>query len=394
MAQQELDALIIYGESEVTGPSAYTLDNWITNQRPQSTVVFPRKGNPLWLTAQPKGVIGIWHEEQAGEQPWVGPQDVRIGRDAETLIRTLRELKVECGRIGVCGLEPIIPIYPSGMIPYSLWHRVVSDMPKATFKAVGQAFSIAIMPLSDEQISVLRHAAKIGDCMAHAMVKASGPGIPENEIFSAGMNAGYMRGANVPLLHMFTGPQAVQWGPPRWTYSAQSRPRVLDDGDLVTSEIFCDYGKMQVQLQMTIAIGRTHPDVERAATIVRQCYEEGLKVLTAGRTFRELAEAMRKPLDDNNAWSKGPQVHSLNPLIPVADIDIDLAHVGVPANYPRVWKAPVLVPDLILEPGMSFAMEPTCAIGPYAVTIGGTVVVTEGEPMELNTYTTRLLRAS
>ncbi|KAF7547301.1 hypothetical protein G7046_g9046 [Stylonectria norvegica] len=393
MDEHQVEALVIYGESEVTGPGAYTPDNWVTNQRPGSTVLFPRHGNPLWLTGMAKGIISHWHSEQASESPWISAAEIRIGRDSSTLINTIHELKLATSAIGVCGLEPFIPVYPGGIIPYTFWSKVVAEFPQATFKDIGQAFSTAIMPLSDEQISVLRHASSIGDDMARAMVKASAPGVPENEVYSAGMNAAYLRGANAPLIHMFTGPQAINWGPPRWTYSSQSPPRVLEDGDIVTGELFCDFGKLQIQVQITIAVGKAHEDLLRADTIVRECYDAGLKALKVGSTFGEVAKAMRFPLEKHGAWSKGPQIHSLNPLIPVCEVKVDLADVGVPNVYPQKWTMNTIAPDVVLKAAMSFAMEPTCAIGPYAVTIGGTVVVADGEPIELSTYTTRLLRA-
>lgn len=394
MDDHELEALVIYGESEITGPGAYTPDNWVTNQRPGSTVVFPRKGNPLWLTAMAKGIISHWHSDLADESPWISPADIRLGRDSGTLINVLRELNLSTSVIGVCGLEPFIPIYPGGVIPYSLWAQVLSKFPQAKFRTVGEAFSIAIMPLSDEQLSVLRHASNIGDAMAHAMVKASGPGVPENEVYSAGMNIAYARGANAPLIHMFTGPQAINWGPPRWTYSSQSPPRVLGDGDVVSAELFCDFGKLQTQIQITIAVGEVHEELLHADKVVRECYNAGLDALKVGSTFGEVARAMRLPLEKHGAWSKGPQIHSLNPLIPVCEVAVDLADIGVPDVYPQQWTMPTIAADMVIQPGMSFAMEPTCAIRQFAVTIGGTVVVTDGKPIELSTYTTRLLRAA
>ncbi|MCO5972428.1 hypothetical protein [Actinoallomurus soli] len=49
---------------------------------------------------------------------------------------------------------------------------------------------------------------------------------------------------------------------------------------------------------------------------------------------------------------------------------------------------------MILEPGMSFAFEPSCGIGDHMVTIGGTVLVGEDEPVELNPLTAELLRVA
>jgi hypothetical protein len=43
---------------------------------------------------------------------------------------------------------------------------------------------------------------------------------------------------------------------------------------------------------------------------------------------------------------------------------------------------------------MTFAVEPNCAFGRRAVNVGGTVVIGEHEPLELNRVTTRLMHAA
>jgi Xaa-Pro aminopeptidase len=48
---------------------------------------------------------------------------------------------------------------------------------------------------------------------------------------------------------------------------------------------------------------------------------------------------------------------------------------------------------MVLEPGMTFAFEPGCGFGSRIVTIGGTVIVGDDGPIELNPYTAQLLCA-
>jgi hypothetical protein len=42
---------------------------------------------------------------------------------------------------------------------------------------------------------------------------------------------------------------------------------------------------------------------------------------------------------------------------------------------------------------MTFAVEPNCAFGRRAVNVGGTVVIGEDRPLELNAIATRLMHA-
>ncbi len=394
MEQQGVDGLIVFGEHEDAGPAPYCYDNWFTNDRPGSTVVFPRMGRPIVLTLLPACVVDHFQATDRGEKLWILPEDIRVGRHAAALTAALREKDLSKSTIGVLGLEPFIPLHPEGVVPFQLWHKVLTENPEATFKSVGEDFARLIMPLSDEEVAVVRHAAKIGDSMAEAMVMAARPGSAENEIVRAAIDAAHAEGTVVPMLHLYSGPTAINWGQPRWTYSPQARPRILQNGDVITSEVFCNFGMRATQLQVSIAIGEVHQDVDRASKVARECYEAGLNALRPGVKFGDVAQAMRKPLHDAGGWSKGPQIHSLNPIFAICGLDVDLSVVGVSDKYPRIRHLDTLSEDLIIELGMTFAFEPSCAFGSRGVTIGGTVVVGQDGPIELNPDVAKLFRTN
>jgi hypothetical protein len=53
---------------------------------------------------------------------------------------------------------------------------------------------------------------------------------------------------------------------------------------------------------------------------------------------------------------------------------------------------PAICGDLPLAPGMSWAFGPSAMVGGRAVIVGGTVVIAQDGPVELNPFTARLLR--
>lgn len=393
MNEQAVDAIICYGNHEDCGPAPYIFDTWFTNDRPGSTVIFPRNGEPLVLTGLASAYIDHLRARTRGEQMWISPENLQAGRDAGTLIRSIKDLGLADSKLGVLGLEPIIPLNPGGVIPFTLWCQVLVELPNATFKSVGEAFAKMVMVLSDEELVVLQQSASIASTMAEAMVKAAMPGATESEVFAAGLCAAHVRGTAAPWMHMNSGPADLNWGLPRWTSSSHEAPRVLQEGDTVSGEIFCNFGMRASQVQVTIAIGEVHEEIERAAKVARTSYEAGLKALRPKARFGDVVDAMLKPLQAAGGWSKGPQIHSLNPILAICSCDVSLSQIAEGGPFSQRWVLQTLQPDLVLEPGMSFAFEPTCAFGPYGATIGGTVVVGQGEAIELNPQTAQLLRA-
>jgi Xaa-Pro aminopeptidase len=59
-----------------------------------------------------------------------------------------------------------------------------------------------------------------------------------------------------------------------------------------------------------------------------------------------------------------------------------------------MMEIPTVLGELILAPGMVLAFEPNCAFGRHVANLGGTVIVTEHEPLELNPLTADVLDAT
>ena len=389
LVQHHLDAVIAFGEHEDAGAAAYTVDNWLTNDRPGSTVIFPAEGRPIVLAPFKNFFTDHADAMVKGEGTWIEARDMRAGRDAKALVRALEELNLTNSKIGVLGLEPSPPWHSEGIMPYNLWNDILSQLPDASFKSIGEEFIPLVLKLSDEEVEVLRYAADTGEKMAEAMVQATKVGASEKDIYAAGMSVALERGTIVPIMHLGSGPNAVIWGPPRWAWRAQP-PRVLQAGDLVVSEIFCSYGMRQTQHQLTIAIGKVDDNIQRAADIARECYDAGLKALRPRARFNEVANAMLNPVKRAGGWVKGPQIHSLNPIAALCGWERMNLLEG--QGYPEDSSLGTVLGNMVLEPGMSFAFEPSCGFGKQAVTIGGTVVVGSEGAIELNPFTARLHR--
>lgn len=390
-SQQGLDAIIVYGEHEDAGAAPFTLDNWLTNDRPGSTVVMPVDGDPIELVPFLNFFVDHAEGLESGDAIWIPAQNMRAGRDVKALVRVLNELGLADGTVGVLGLAPTLLWHPEGLVPFRLWHEITAEFPKATFKPIGREFIPLLLKQSDEELAVIRHGAAIGEEIAKAMVEATKVGVGENEIYATGMALAIQKGTIVPWMHMNTGPNAVLWGPPRWAWRPQS-PRVLRSGDLVASEIFVNFGMRQTQHQLTIMIGPMPEDVWRAAQVARESYDAGLEAIKPGVRFGDVAAAMRAPVEKVGGWTKGPQIHSLNPLDAICGFSPPNFLEG--KGYPEVHGIDTLMADMLVEPGMTFAIEPSCGFEHRGVTIGGTVIVGESGAIELNPFTAQLHHVS
>ena len=90
----------------------------------------------------------------------------------------------------------------------------------------------------------------------------------------------------------------------------------------------------------------------------------------------------------------GPAVHALNPLVAVSRFPGDVNRLPGTEAYPPGSDQPTVPSDMEIKPGMSFAFEPNYAFGRHVVHLGGTVVVGEDGPMELNPYTAQIIKAA
>lgn len=392
MEEENVDALLIYGDREGAFPASYAPDTYFTNDRPGSIVIFPKNAEPIAVVFL---VTVVEDHIQAGyrnRQGWVRPENIYVGKMGSNVASILEERGMDKSNIGVIGLEPYPPFYFDGPMPYNSWQSIIEDLTEANFKSVDHKYIELTSVKSEEEIEVLKWSAAVGEKMCQVMLEATKPGVKENEVYAAAIaecarNVGY-----TTELLMGSGPEFIGWGAPVWTYRPEA-PRTIEEGDVILAEVFSSFGMLETQHQPTIAVGEVHPDFYRAEELARKSYENGVNALKDGVKFGEVVEAMKIPMREiDNTWHVHPLIHSINPfgLIGTGDRMADLPETK---NYAQVLNIPGVGLDTILKKGMVFAMEPNCAIGKHVVNLGGTVIVGQNAGIELNENTTRMMHA-
>jgi Xaa-Pro aminopeptidase len=381
MAAEETEALIAYGGHECTG-TGFAPDCYFSNDRPGSIVMFFRNAAPVQLVGSNLLVQTHLEAARRGDWMWIDPASIRAGAAAAGIADVLCQHGLEHASVGVLGLEAV---------RHPLWRDVMAELPGVTFKPVGQSFLFATICQSQEELAVVRYCAAAGDAAARAMLAAAVPLVTEAKVYAAGMAAAFQLGCQASML-MWSGPGFVAWGPPSWSYRPEP-PRVLQAGDVLLTEAVSRFGMKETRHQVAIAIGDPHPDIETAATIARASYTEGLRAARVGNSFGDLAEAMLAPLKQAGSWPVHPLVRALNPSGPVAGFGRGLDQIPQARHYGRLAESPAIGSELPLAPGMSWALGPSAVIGGRAVSLGGTVIIGEDDPIELSPFTARLLRA-
>jgi Xaa-Pro dipeptidase len=386
LGAHQLDCLLIGGYRGRERFECYVTDDYL-----EGAVVFPREGAPTALTWTGLRVSRAWESYRRGETPWVA--DLRIGVGGAGLADLIREKGCDQSRVGVVGLDARSPTEPEGYFPAKVWNDLVAALPGATLVDVSPAFAELVLVKGEEELALVRYAARIGEAAAQVMAEVTRPGVGEETIYGEVMRVMYAHGADAryPGLIVQSGPHTTSWGPPRWLYRAEP-PRRVQRGDLVQAEIFPCYGNQEVQVQMAVALDPIDDTNRRCEQVARQSYEAGLKALRPGITVADLVRAMEAPLAEYNCWAKTPLFHSLNPQCWFGRTAVGLDQLAgteegtieTPANHQ------VIGGDLVMRPGMVFAFEPNACIDTHRVNVGGGVIVTEEGCEELNALPTRV----
>jgi Xaa-Pro aminopeptidase len=393
MRAEGVDALLVFGEHECAPLAPFAPDVYFTNDRPGSIVMFfAGEEEPTQLAWSPMSIEDNIEARKRGDALWIAPASIRVGKDPAHVAQLLTEHGLHRGTVGVIGLEPYPPWHIVPVLPHALYAPLTEQFPQATFKPVWFSLLRRIIRNSEEELALVRHVAAIGDAMAQAMLEASRPGVSEAEVFTAGMAEGLRRGAHTPHMLISSGPGFVSWGPAPWSYRPQP-PRVIKDGDVIMAEVFNSIALKEASTRWRprsakfTPISRRPPrSPARATTSVFHCSGPGTP--SARWPMRWSAPSKTRPGGTCTRWCTAS-----TPTARYAASAGDCAPTARRRTMGELGEVPTIGGELPLAPGMTFSLEPSCVLNGRMVNIGGTVIVGEDNPLELNPLTAQLLRA-
>jgi Xaa-Pro aminopeptidase len=383
MTAQGFDCLLVFG---LKGRERF--DGYLANESLDGLVVFPLSAEPVYLTWTHHRITRRMASNMADIQFWI--TDVRVGPFGPGIVTALTELGLADDRIGVVGLASQAAGELDGIVPYRTWDYVLANLPGASFADCSLDFARMMMPKTPQEQELVRFAAAIGEEACQVMLEVTRPGVREAEIYAAVLRVLHTRSATTVAPHLIisVGADDPGWGPPYWTY-AGGPSRTIAPGDLVQAEIFPVYGGFEAQSQMSIAVEPVPRVLHELHDIARYSYDAGLAALRPGAGFIEVATAMAAPLLEAGRYNMTPMLHSLSPAAFVGHIALNASQIPGYGRYPG-FRTIEPAHDVQLGPGMVFAFEPNACTGLHRVNIGGTVVVGEQGPIELNTTPCRM----
>jgi hypothetical protein len=78
MESQGLDAMIVFGEHEDSGPATVAFDTWFTNSRAGTTIIFPRSGEPISLLPMTTFTMDYMESSRRGDTIWIPAKTLRL----------------------------------------------------------------------------------------------------------------------------------------------------------------------------------------------------------------------------------------------------------------------------------------------------------------------------
>jgi Xaa-Pro dipeptidase len=385
MRARGLDAIVVGSFNGRERLESYLIDDFL-----DAIVILPLAGDATVLAFSTQRASRAFESARRGVTPWAG--DLRIGAGGAGVAVLLRERQLAAGRIGIVGFAPTAPGETEGLLPLGFHRNLTRELPRLQIEDFTRDLTDFMLVKSDEEIALLRFAARVSEEACGAMIDAARPGVNEAGVYAEVMRAIYRWGCETryPNLSLQSGPDNIGWGAPRWALRAE-HPRVLERGDMVQAEIHTLYGGAEAQVQMSVALDPVDAVLSTCERVARESYAAGVAAVRPGITFAEVVRAMEEPLRRNGCWGKTPLAHTMS-FGATGFTALNREQLAGTREAAIEGQATVGIRrgDLVLAAGMVLELEPNACIGMQRVNIGAGVLVTGTGCEELNLLPTRV----
>ncbi len=229
---------------------------------------------------------------------------------------------------------------------------------------------MAVSIKSEREIQLMRESCKILAKVYEELEKAIRPGISTKEldtlaeelIRSYDCIPNFLNYYGFPATICASVNEAVVHGIP-------DRHTILRDGDIISIDCGCIYKGYHSDAARTYAVGNISPEVQKLMDVTKQSFFEGIKMAKAGNHLYDISNA----IDDYVT----PYGYGIVKDLVGHGIGTDLHEDPQVPNFRQKRKG------LLLQPGMTLAIEPMINLGTWEVEFlddDWTVVTRDGLP--------------
>lgn len=390
MAAADIDVLVVLGTDIFWGMgTANTQYLFHLESQPACDGLFPIEGEPVVWMGAPQTTWPV--NRGLAVQSWCSDLRTRAGMPA--LAAELRARGLDRSRLGLVGFASAIQttsVFLQGDVA-----SLERLLPEADFVDASQMLQDVRLVKSEEEIDMLRGAARIARKTLQAMVDSARPGVTEAEVYAEMARTQIANGGEPSLFILFGSGPVEHAADELWhlLHGAEGpkapTTRPLLPGDIVIAEWHTKYGGYRCHTEFSVYLGKKAPDqLLRIWDVAQECLEASRSALRAGNTLREAWREIRAP---------------------AARAELDWVELGFHAmgaaspEFPTVvyeegFGSPMLnghgIGDVVLEEGMTFgnnidlhdgAWKPDvgCMVADFMVVRPGRAEVLVNVPTEL-----------
>jgi Xaa-Pro aminopeptidase len=271
-----------------------------------------------------------------------------------TLAPLLRQHGVAAGRLGVdeCAFAQVEEI-----------RRALPELELADGDGLMQKCRRLKLP---EEIALMEEASAIAEAVTDAAVAAAAPGVREYDVVAEALHTLYRLGGEMPHVATPFVASGEHMSPP----NRLSSDKILRNGDIVFIDIGAMWGGYFSDVARTVVCGEPNAEQRRVYRTVYDALQAGMAALSPGNTNADVATAIV-----DVARRAGLDEHF---------ITLFIGHgVGMGSNEPPyIGETLPGAETVVLEPGMTFAVEPLIWLpgvpGGCGVRLEDTILVDEG----------------
>jgi Xaa-Pro dipeptidase len=275
------------------------------------------------------------------------------------ILPRLADRGVSRGQIGVDGMTwPQWQAYQAAL-PDVQWFNGETLMQK-----------VRLIKTRDE-VALLHEASALADAVTQAAIDAVHPGVRECEVAGEAMRVLFARGGEFAHLASPFVASGERMAPP----TRFATDKIIRHGDIVFIDIGACWNGYFGDVGRAVICGKPSEEQKRIYTTVYEVLHAGIEQMQPGHTNEDVARAVR-----TKAAERGLEEHFINLFI---------GHgIGISPNEPPyIGEQTPGAEEVVLEPGMVFAVEPLIWVpgikGGGGVRLEESVLVGEDGPMVL-----------